>query len=198
MQEIDVLGRVCARLLHDLVGPVGAIGNGVELAEELGPEPETLALIASSAEKTAQRLKLYRLAYGAGGRGASVSFDVCREALEPVLAEKKLSLKGGAGLPQAEGLPRVLTMFCLALAEAAPRGGEIDVSYDGEYAVTLVLSGDRISAQPLSPLLEQGNAVPDERGVPAHVAHLYAGEIGAEITGSVSDTGAILKLTVKG
>jgi hypothetical protein len=76
-QSIDarLLELISARLCHDLVGPVSAIGNGVELVTEFGEDMrgEALALIAQSAAEAANRLQFFRIAFGsaagADGRG---------------------------------------------------------------------------------------------------------------------------------
>ncbi|RME62159.1 MAG: histidine phosphotransferase, partial [Alphaproteobacteria bacterium] len=61
---------LCSRLCHDLVSPVGALVNGIEiLAEEDDAQmrAQVLALLEDSARQTANRLQFFRLAFGAGG-----------------------------------------------------------------------------------------------------------------------------------
>jgi histidine phosphotransferase ChpT len=83
-QPIDarLLELICARLCHDLVGPVSAIGNGVELVTEFGEDMrgEALALIAQSASEAARRLQFFRIAFGsaAGADGRSIPLAEAR------------------------------------------------------------------------------------------------------------------------
>src|SRR5450432_3389347 len=65
--DMRVLDLLSARLCHELISPVGAIANGVELLGEDDPDfvQEATALIAESAKKAGQRLQFYRFAYGA-------------------------------------------------------------------------------------------------------------------------------------
>ena len=67
--DLRIFELLTARLCHDLVGPVGAAGNGAELLRELGAEEagDAVELIAESASKAADRLRFYRVAYGLAG-----------------------------------------------------------------------------------------------------------------------------------
>jgi histidine phosphotransferase ChpT len=64
----DLTALVGSRICHDLVSPLGAIGNGVELLGLTGiaPSPE-MALIVESVENANARLRFFRIAYGAAG-----------------------------------------------------------------------------------------------------------------------------------
>ena len=68
MNEIRLIELLCSKLCHDLVGPVGAIGNGMELLEEedLGMSKEALDLTAQSSRRASAILQFYRIAYGLG------------------------------------------------------------------------------------------------------------------------------------
>ncbi len=71
-----VLELISSRICHDLVSPVGAISNGVELLEEMGEEAgdEAIALVSTSAQQASHRLKCFRLAYGAAGTDKNLGF----------------------------------------------------------------------------------------------------------------------------
>src|SRR3546814_20842043 len=71
--DLRILELVCSRLCHDLVGPVGAVNNGIELLEEFDPSmaDDVLPLLRNSARQAWRRLDCFRLAFGAaGGRDA--------------------------------------------------------------------------------------------------------------------------------
>ena len=76
IKDLRVVELICSHLCHEMVSPVGAISNGLEMIEEFGgePDPEILGLISASAAVTAQRLQYYRVAYGASS-GPSLSSD---------------------------------------------------------------------------------------------------------------------------
>src|SRR4029077_15925021 len=67
--DLRVLELLAARLCHDLIGPVAAIGNGVELLADEDPDfvRDALALVEESARKANRRLQFYRFAYGFSG-----------------------------------------------------------------------------------------------------------------------------------
>jgi histidine phosphotransferase ChpT len=74
--EIDFASLLCSRLCHDLLSPVGAMNNGIELlADEHDPDmrQRCMDLLTESAKAAADKLKFFRLAFGAaGGFGAEV------------------------------------------------------------------------------------------------------------------------------
>ena len=84
--SVDFASLLCSRLCHDLLSPVGAINNGVELlADEHDPEMRgrCLELLGESARTSANKLKFFRLAFGAaGGFGEEVHTGEARTAIE--------------------------------------------------------------------------------------------------------------------
>ena len=97
MNAIDLSSLLCSRLCHDLMSPVGALNNGVELlADEQDPDmrDRCLELLADSARTTANKLKFFRLAFGAaGGFGEEVDTSEARAALEGLFSsEGKIEL----------------------------------------------------------------------------------------------------------
>ncbi len=78
-----VLELAISRVCHDVVSPVGAINNGVELVEELGADAaeDAIDLIAKSAEQANRRLKIFRLCYGAAGSNEKADIRLVRSAV---------------------------------------------------------------------------------------------------------------------
>src|SRR3954467_11382201 len=75
--DLRVLELLAARLCHELISPIGAIANGVELLGEDDPEfvRDATALIGQSAKKAGQRLQFYRFAYGSSATGDTAGPD---------------------------------------------------------------------------------------------------------------------------
>jgi histidine phosphotransferase ChpT len=69
--DLRIVELLAARLCHDLVGPVAAIGNGIELMADEEPDfvREAVALVGDSAVRANARLQFYRFAYGFRGTG---------------------------------------------------------------------------------------------------------------------------------
>ena len=97
MNALDLASLLCSRLCHDLMSPVGALNNGIELlSDETDPEmrEKCLELLGDSARATANKLKFFRLAFGAGGGfGDEIDASEARTALEGLFgSEGKIEL----------------------------------------------------------------------------------------------------------
>ena len=97
MNAVDLASLLCSRLCHDLMSPVGALNNGIELlADETDPEmrEKCLELLADSARASANKLKFFRLAFGAaGGFGEEIDTHEAQAALEGLFgAERRIEL----------------------------------------------------------------------------------------------------------
>ncbi|MFL6735093.1 MAG: histidine phosphotransferase, partial [Sphingomicrobium sp.] len=95
MNPVDLASLLCSRLCHDLMSPVGALNNGLELlADEQDPDmrEKCMELLADSARTSANKLKFFRLAFGAaGGFGDSIETREARLALEGLFgAERRI------------------------------------------------------------------------------------------------------------
>ena len=92
LASIDLASLLCSRLCHDLMSPVGAMSNGLELlAEERDPEmrKRCMELLEQSARTSADKLRFFRLAFGAaGGFGELVPVDEPRALVSALVAGK--------------------------------------------------------------------------------------------------------------
>ena len=140
--DIRVVEFLCSRICHDVISPVTAINNGVELWNDMGAEvvEDALGLIAHSAEQATRRLLYLRLAYGAAGADGSV--EDAREAAAGLFAGTKIELEWPSGV--AGELPRgglkVLLNVLMIASESIGQGGRIRVLPDGG-GVTVTATG---------------------------------------------------------
>ena len=83
--ELRVIELLAARLCHDLIGPVSAIGNGVELLADDDPEfaKEAALLIADAVKKASRRLQFHRFALGHSGGGLRQAMNNHRCSILP-------------------------------------------------------------------------------------------------------------------
>jgi histidine phosphotransferase ChpT len=130
---IDFAGLLCSRLCHDLLSPVGALNNGLELlADEHDPEMRArcLDLLNESARASANKLKFFRLAFGAaGGFGDQVDTREARAAIEGMYgAEGRVEI-GWMVEPATLSKTAIKVLLNLALiaGDALVRGGRLDV-----------------------------------------------------------------------
>ena len=108
MNAVDLASLLCSRLCHDLMSPVGALNNGIELlADETDPDmrEKCLELLSDSARASANKLKFFRLAFGAGGGfGEEIDTREAQAALEGLFgAERRIEL---GWVVASEKLPR--------------------------------------------------------------------------------------------
>ena len=116
---------ISSRICHDLISPVGAIGNGLELLTELsGPNPE-LELVAQSAGIAQAKLKYFRLAFGASGDGLISGAEARRLATE-MFSMGRVSLSFSESWGDRErGLVKLFYLLLLCVESSLPRGGVI-------------------------------------------------------------------------
>lgn len=149
IDPVDFASLLCSRLCHDLLSPIGALNNGLELlADETDPamRERCMELLAESARTSAAKLKFFRLAFGAaGGFGESVDSREAQVAIEGLFGEaKRLTVNWMVEEPL---LPKTAIKVLLNLAmiagDALVRGGTLDIG--GEMngdAVEIVLKAE--------------------------------------------------------
>lgn len=183
---IRAMELLCSRLCHDLVGPVGAINNGVELLDEGGDAGgEALDLIADSAETAAARLKLYRLALGAAGGQSGASPGDARAALEGWFRGGKVKLEWTAAtVAPPPGLLKTALLSALLAEEALPRGGVLRVT-DSDSGLAVTAEGPGCALRPeMGPALTGRMAEADlgPRSILSHTAPLLAAAYGLTLS----------------
>src|SRR5436305_10184708 len=193
MNAVDLASLLCSRLCHDLMSPVGALNNGIELlADEPDPDmrEKCLELLADSARASANKLKFFRLAFGAaGGFGEEIDTHEAEAALEGVFGpERRIELGWVVGddkLPK--GAVKLLLNLALLAGDALVRGGRLDVgaeSREGEIEVAVRAGGPRILLDPLlrETLATGGSAgTVEPRAAGAWLAHSLASEAGGSV-----------------
>jgi histidine phosphotransferase ChpT len=211
MNAVDLASLLCSRLCHDLMSPVGALNNGIELLADEQDESmrdKCLELLADSARASANKLKFFRLAFGAaGGFGESVDTHEAQAALEGVFGpERRIELGwevSDGKLPK--GAVKLLLNLALLAGDALVRGGRLDVgaeSADDKIELVIRGEGPRILLDPVrrETLATGGSGgVVEPRAAGAWLAHSLAGEAGGtiQLSDPASDVlliGAVLPL----
>jgi histidine phosphotransferase ChpT len=152
--SVELASLLCSRLCHDMLSPVGALSNGLELlADEKDPEMRArcFELLEQSARISADKLKFFRLAFGAaGGFGEMVPLSEAR-ALVDALVANNARITVNWALP-GDSLPKpaikTLLNFALIGLEALPRGGTLDIAAeyrDGHSEIVVRSAGPRIA-----------------------------------------------------
>lgn len=192
MNAVELASLLCSRLCHDLMSPVGALNNGLELlADETDPDmrEKCLELLADSARASANKLKFFRLAFGAaGGFGEAIDTHEAKAALEGLFGPERRIALGWAVADDklSKGAVKLLLNLALLAGDALVRGGRLDVgaeSRDGEVELAVRAEGPRILLDPaLRETLANGSSgVVEPRAAGAWLAHSLALEAGGSI-----------------
>ena len=131
MNDLHLTSLLCARLCHELVSPVAAINNGLELlADDPDFRDEAMKLLNHSASEVARRLQFLRSAYGtASGSVADQSLDEALSLARTFFSNEKFEVSApSGGLADApKGYTQLALNLILCVTEALPRGGRIEV-----------------------------------------------------------------------
>jgi len=153
----DFASLLCSRLCHDLLSPVGALNNGLELlADEHDPEmrQRVLELLNESARASANKLKFFRLAFGAaGGFGETVDTREAQAAIEGLFGDNhRIQIGWMVEEPvlQKQAI-KVLLNLALIAGDALIRGGQLDIGAEvtgGNIEIVVRGDGPRIVLDP--------------------------------------------------
>ena len=193
MNAVDLASLLCSRLCHDLLSPVGALNNGLELmADEQDPEmrERCLELLNESARASANKLKFFRLAFGAaGGFGDVIDTREARAALEGLFgADKRVELGWMVADDElAKGAVKLLLNLALIAGDALVRGGRLDVGAErsgSSLELVIRAEGPRILLDPtlretIANGSSDGNVEPRAAG--AWLAHELAQQARGEV-----------------
>ena len=127
-----IAALIGSRICHDLISPIGAVTNGLELLALTGvPDGPEMNLVHDSAVSANARIMLFRLAFGLAAPGQSVSCDELCRAWQGGQTGKPVRLiwSGPDSLPRTEA--RAILLACLCAEPALPQGGEIGVTRTG-------------------------------------------------------------------
>ena len=199
-QAVDFASLLCSRLCHDLLSPVGALNNGIELlADEHDPEMRArcLELLAESARASANKLKFFRLAFGAaGGFGDAVDTREARAAIEGLFgAEGRIQLGWMVSEPALpKGAIKILLNLALIAGDALVRGGRLDIAAEGGEIVVRA-EGPRLVLDPelrTALLGEVGESLVTPRAAAAWLVHVLARDQGGQVMVSTPEDGVLI------
>jgi histidine phosphotransferase ChpT len=132
MTEIEFAALLVSRVCHDLVGPLGAVVNGMEVLEdERDPamRGEAIKLVTVSADQALARIQFMRIAFGAAGSaGAELDLGEIGRLIEGLLAGGKVQLTWNVPkLYWGKDWAKLLMNATLLAADCLPRGGTVVV-----------------------------------------------------------------------
>jgi histidine phosphotransferase ChpT len=202
--DLRVAELLCSRLCHDLISPIGAVTNGIELIEEEGGRiaADALDLAGRSARQASRLLQFYRIAFGVGGGFTGSRLIEIRELAEGFLSSSRnrLDWPGDPETPLPSGLGKLILNMVLVAADCLPRGGRIGVATQGSAewsAAAVTAEGEvRMSDELRSAMSDTADvSALTARTAQAYFTALIAIRAGGELIISEPDS-QTLRLTV--
>ena len=204
ISQTDLAAMLCSRLCHDMLSPVGALANGLELlAEEKDPQmrAQVVDLLEQSAKISTDKLKFFRLAFGAaGGFGEAIPVAEAKAGIDALAGDaKKVDVNWAIAEPS---LPKPAVKVLLNLAQIAldalVRGGTLDIGAerrDGAVEIVARARGDRIAFDETIGRALQGDLDEGEitsRTAAAHMICVLSGEMEGGLQYKLGDGALVL------
>lgn len=206
---LDLASLLCSRLCHDMLSPVGALSNGLELLrDERDPEmrKRCMELLEQSAKASADKLKFFRLAFGAaGGFGQMVAVHEARELITALIGDSgRITLSWTVS---SDELPKAAIKTLLNLAaigiEALVRGGTLEVGAEltgvagqgGASEIVIRAAGPRIAFdQTIGHALDGSLPIGElsSRTAPAAMIHQLAASVGGGVQWALSEDALVM------
>lgn len=212
---IELASLLCSRLCHDMLSPVGALSNGLELlSDEKDPEmrQRCFELLDQSARISADKLKFFRLAFGAaGGFGDMVPVTEARALVDALIANNARIVVNWSLGSDTMPKPAIKTLLNFALIgiEALPRGGTLDIAAElrpdqltcGTSEIVVRAAGPRIAfdrdvGRALEGALPEGDL--SSRTAPAAMIQQLAQSLGGRLQYALGDDALVLGAVLPG
>lgn len=191
----ELASLLCSRVCHDIISPVGAINNGLELLDDGGADEDAMDLIRTSAVNASARLQFARIAFGAAG-SAGVEIDT-GDAQAVALAFMKGEKADFTWTAERSLLPKNQVKLVLNLLLVAngsiPRGGTLDCAMQtgGDRPVITLRAAGKLMRIPQK-FADFLDGRFDDEPIDAHSVQFYytlllANEAGMTVTAEMSD-----------
>lgn len=127
-QDTNYATLIGSRICHDLISPIGAINNGIELLQMTNPNqtPE-MSLISESVCNASARIRFFRIAFGAAA-GQQVGRPEVISILKDVYAGSRLTVAWGPLDPQPRRMVRLAFLGMMCMETGMPYGGRVEVA----------------------------------------------------------------------
>jgi len=197
MNDLEFAALLVSRVCHDLVSPVGAVVNGLEVLEDerdAAMRADALKLVVSSAEQAASRLQFCRIAFGAAGSaGAELDLTEMGRIVKGLLHGGKVEIDWlAAPLNWPKDWAKLLMNATLLAADALPRGGRVIVETTGDavkpgFSVRATGQNARVLEEVEKATRGEQSVPLDGRSVQGFLTYRLARQVNAGLTLSARD-----------
>jgi len=193
MNELDFSAFLVSRVCHDLVSPLGAVVNGLEVLEDerdATMRADALKIVTSSAAQALARIQFMRIAFGAAGSaGAELDLGEVGRLVSGLFAGSKIALEWNvAHIHWPKDWAKLLMNATLLAADCLPRGGVVSVVSSTEPAApSFKIRASGSHARVLEEVEkavrgEANSGATDARGVQPFLTHKLARTLNAGLT----------------
>lgn len=175
LENADLTALIGSRICHDLISPIGAIGNGVELLQlEAGHTTPEMTLIGQSVANATARIRFFRVAFGEANPGQTVSQAEVQSILTDFQVGGRLTFNWNGTNDLSRQTAKLVFLMIMCLETSLPYGGT--VAFDGgERSARLVGRSPRTKIDDgLWDILNDGIAPPGITASQVHFALLAA------------------------
>ncbi len=199
-ETATLIELISSKICHDIISPVGAIANGVEVMEEIGTDDDVTSLISFSTKQASAKLKLLRMAYGMGGADENIKIEEIYEAFNNFISgDNRItqswdSFSLSIDFVPAKGFPKLLLCCLIMASESLPKGGDISVKSDGKNTVVVTGKGENAGfIDGYVDSLENKNSVKDlnPKLIHPYITGIFSKQYGFEISHDNSETDII-------
>jgi histidine phosphotransferase ChpT len=201
MNDVDFASFLVSRVCHDLVGPMGAVVNGLEVLEDerdAAMRADALKIVTQSAEQALARLQFLRIAFGAAGSaGAELDLNEVGRLVTGLLSGTKVKVEWQAAhVNWPKDWAKLLMNAAMLAADCLPRGGQVQVvtAAMGEppsFKIHAVGAHAKLQEDVEKAVRGEANHGPvDARGIQPFLTHKIARGLNAGLTVSARE-GAI-------
>jgi histidine phosphotransferase ChpT len=192
MNELDFAALLVSRVCHDLVSPVGAVVNGLEVLEDerdATMRADAIKLVTSSAELAASRLQFARIAFGAAGSaGAELDLSEVGRIVQGLVKGSKVEVEWqAANVNWPKDWAKLLMNATLLAVDSLPRGGRIKVETSMDpsapsFAVRAVGQGARVQEDAEKAVRGEPAGPLDGRSIQPYLTHKLSRSLNAGLT----------------
>jgi len=176
LSDLDLAALLCSKVCHDVISPVGAIANGLEVLEdEQDAEMRDIAfdLVRRSSRQASAKLQFCRIAFGAAGSaGSSIDTGDAEDVAKKFIGEDKVTLEWEVPreIRPKNQVKLILNLVMLAIS-SIPRGGKITMGVADGGGLTARAEGKNAKVPEKTLVMLEGDA--QEDAMDARLAQVY-------------------------